>query len=282
MRRTGTCSTTEAWRGGARSARIGGLSKQEREVRHAARGESRRRDRWRGRNRTRDRGGAGRERGRCRQPRHRRHEQCGDGRAGAGHGPPGDRRRLRRGRQGAGTARREQRPAAPGPHRHPREQRRHLRGHDAHGRHLRIADARLRGLDGHLRDGQLLLRARGRAGDAGGGRRRDPQRHHRAHQGRPPDDGRGGQRLRLRQVGAVAPGGDVGRRAGSAQHPRERPLHGATDTPMLRAVSAAAAEAGMRASDVGQAVINILSHGADGPTGRRSCSEPRVRRASRA
>ena len=42
---------------------------------------------------------------------------------------------------------------------------------------------------------------------------------------------------------------------------------GATDTPMLRAVSAAAAGAGMRASDVGQAVINILSHGGDGPTG---------------
>ena len=42
---------------------------------------------------------------------------------------------------------------------------------------------------------------------------------------------------------------------------------GATDTPMLRAVSVAAAEGGMRSSDVGQAVINILSHGADGPTG---------------
>ncbi|HCV00362.1 MAG TPA: hypothetical protein DGL25_04090 [Dehalococcoidia bacterium] len=42
---------------------------------------------------------------------------------------------------------------------------------------------------------------------------------------------------------------------------------GATDTPMLRAVSAAAAEAGMRPEDLGQAVINILSHGSDGPSG---------------
>ncbi len=43
---------------------------------------------------------------------------------------------------------------------------------------------------------------------------------------------------------------------------------GATDTPMLRAVSAAAATAGMRPADVGQAVINILAHGAGGPTGQ--------------
>ena len=42
---------------------------------------------------------------------------------------------------------------------------------------------------------------------------------------------------------------------------------GATDTPMLRAVSVAAAEAGMRPADVGQAVINILAHGSDGPSG---------------
>ena len=43
---------------------------------------------------------------------------------------------------------------------------------------------------------------------------------------------------------------------------------GATDTPMLRAVSVPAAEAGMRAADVGQAVVNVLAHGAGGPTGQ--------------
>lgn len=42
---------------------------------------------------------------------------------------------------------------------------------------------------------------------------------------------------------------------------------GATDTPMLRSVSVPIAEAGMKVSDVGQAVINVLSHGSDGPTG---------------
>ena len=43
---------------------------------------------------------------------------------------------------------------------------------------------------------------------------------------------------------------------------------GATDTPMLRAVSAAIADAGMKTADLAQAVINVLSHGADGPTGQ--------------
>ena len=43
---------------------------------------------------------------------------------------------------------------------------------------------------------------------------------------------------------------------------------GATDTPMLRAVSVPAAEAGMRPADVGQAVVNVLAHGAGGPTGQ--------------
>ena len=42
---------------------------------------------------------------------------------------------------------------------------------------------------------------------------------------------------------------------------------GATDTPMLRAVSVPIAEAGMKPSDVGQAVMNVLDHGPDGPTG---------------
>tara|TARA_A100001037_G_scaffold212533_1_gene190551 strand:+ start:719 stop:1501 length:783 start_codon:yes stop_codon:yes gene_type:complete len=42
---------------------------------------------------------------------------------------------------------------------------------------------------------------------------------------------------------------------------------GATDTPMLRAVSVPVAEAGMRASDIGTAVINVLSHGESGPSG---------------
>ncbi len=42
---------------------------------------------------------------------------------------------------------------------------------------------------------------------------------------------------------------------------------GATDTPMLRAVSVPIAEAAMKCEDVGQAVINVLAHGKDGPTG---------------
>ncbi len=42
---------------------------------------------------------------------------------------------------------------------------------------------------------------------------------------------------------------------------------GATDTPMLRAVSIPIAEAGMKVEDVGQAVINVLAHGPHGPTG---------------
>jgi len=43
---------------------------------------------------------------------------------------------------------------------------------------------------------------------------------------------------------------------------------GATDTPMLRAVSVPVAEAGMRADDVADAVVNVLAQGQDGPTGR--------------
>ncbi len=43
---------------------------------------------------------------------------------------------------------------------------------------------------------------------------------------------------------------------------------GATDTPMLRAVSVPTAEAGMKTSDIGQAVLNVLAHGPDGPTGK--------------
>jgi NAD(P)-dependent dehydrogenase (short-subunit alcohol dehydrogenase family) len=42
---------------------------------------------------------------------------------------------------------------------------------------------------------------------------------------------------------------------------------GATDTPMLRAVSVPIAEAGMTPEDVGQAVMNVLAHGKNGPTG---------------
>jgi 3-oxoacyl-[acyl-carrier protein] reductase len=42
---------------------------------------------------------------------------------------------------------------------------------------------------------------------------------------------------------------------------------GATDTPMLRAVSVPIAEAGMKPEDVGQAVINVLAHGEGGPSG---------------
>ena len=42
---------------------------------------------------------------------------------------------------------------------------------------------------------------------------------------------------------------------------------GATDTPMLRAVSVPIAEAAMKCEDIGQAVINVLAHGQDGPTG---------------
>jgi NAD(P)-dependent dehydrogenase (short-subunit alcohol dehydrogenase family) len=43
---------------------------------------------------------------------------------------------------------------------------------------------------------------------------------------------------------------------------------GATDTPMLRAVSVPIAEAGMKPEDVGQAVLNVLAHGPGGPTGQ--------------
>ena len=43
---------------------------------------------------------------------------------------------------------------------------------------------------------------------------------------------------------------------------------GAVDTPMLRAVSVPVAEAGMKVEDMAQAVVNVLSHGADGPTGQ--------------
>jgi D-sorbitol dehydrogenase (acceptor) len=43
---------------------------------------------------------------------------------------------------------------------------------------------------------------------------------------------------------------------------------GATDTPMLRAVSAVMAERGMRAGDMAEAVLAIVEQGPDGPTGR--------------
>ncbi len=43
---------------------------------------------------------------------------------------------------------------------------------------------------------------------------------------------------------------------------------GATDTPMLRAVSVPIAEAGMKVEDIGQAVLNVLAHGPNGPTGQ--------------
>lgn len=43
---------------------------------------------------------------------------------------------------------------------------------------------------------------------------------------------------------------------------------GATDTPMLRAVSVPIAEAGMKPEDLTQAVLNILAHGKGGPTGQ--------------
>jgi 3-oxoacyl-[acyl-carrier protein] reductase len=43
---------------------------------------------------------------------------------------------------------------------------------------------------------------------------------------------------------------------------------GATDTPMLRAVSVEAAERGMRPEDLGQAVLNIIQQGSEGPVGQ--------------
>lgn len=43
---------------------------------------------------------------------------------------------------------------------------------------------------------------------------------------------------------------------------------GATDTPMLRGVSAALADTAMKTADLAQAVINVLGHGADGPSGQ--------------
>jgi NAD(P)-dependent dehydrogenase (short-subunit alcohol dehydrogenase family) len=42
---------------------------------------------------------------------------------------------------------------------------------------------------------------------------------------------------------------------------------GATDTPMLRGVSATLADKAMLPSDIGRAVLNIVAHGAGGPTG---------------
>lgn len=42
---------------------------------------------------------------------------------------------------------------------------------------------------------------------------------------------------------------------------------GATDTPMLRAVSVRVAENGMRADDMAEAVLNIVRQGSSGPTG---------------
>jgi NAD(P)-dependent dehydrogenase (short-subunit alcohol dehydrogenase family) len=43
---------------------------------------------------------------------------------------------------------------------------------------------------------------------------------------------------------------------------------GATDTPMLRAVSARIADAGMHAADIAQAVLAIVGQGPDGATGQ--------------
>ena len=42
---------------------------------------------------------------------------------------------------------------------------------------------------------------------------------------------------------------------------------GATDTPMLRAAAPDLADAAMKPADLGQAVINLIAHGIDGPTG---------------
>jgi len=42
---------------------------------------------------------------------------------------------------------------------------------------------------------------------------------------------------------------------------------GATDTPMLRAAAPELAERAMKTEDLGQAVLNIIAHGPDGPTG---------------
>jgi NAD(P)-dependent dehydrogenase (short-subunit alcohol dehydrogenase family) len=42
---------------------------------------------------------------------------------------------------------------------------------------------------------------------------------------------------------------------------------GATDTPMLRGVAPDMADAAMKTADLGQAVINVLAHGDDGPSG---------------
>jgi len=43
---------------------------------------------------------------------------------------------------------------------------------------------------------------------------------------------------------------------------------GATDTPMLRGVSAELADQGMKPADLAQAVCNVLAHGPGGPTGQ--------------
>ena len=43
---------------------------------------------------------------------------------------------------------------------------------------------------------------------------------------------------------------------------------GATDTPMLRAVSVEIAQKGMRPETVAEGVLNIIRQGADGPTGK--------------
>ena len=43
---------------------------------------------------------------------------------------------------------------------------------------------------------------------------------------------------------------------------------GAVDTPMLRGVSAQVAERGMKVEDIAAAVINVLAHGPEGPTGQ--------------
>ena len=42
---------------------------------------------------------------------------------------------------------------------------------------------------------------------------------------------------------------------------------GATDTPMLRGVAPDLADVAMKIEDLGQAVVNVISHGDDGPSG---------------
>ena len=54
---------------------------------------------------------------------------------------------------------------------------------------------------------------------------------------------------------------------------------GAVDTPMLRSATTGLLETAMQPADMGQAVLNILAHGADGPTGQTwlICKTPEPR-----